>query len=113
MKASALRSTPAAFPRDDLVLPFPRPHDDRLEYSASGDRVRQLGHRRIVEAAARLIGIGHDRAHRQRGRTPPGLATAAGRLLARKLTKQRRQAAAKSRRPAHAATTFLGSRAMT
>ena len=63
VKLSELRGPPAPFAGDDLVLAAAvrvMAHDDRLNNAIFTDRIGQLGKVLLIEALARLSGIGMD-----------------------------------------------------
>ena len=97
VKARALRGAPAALTRDDLIIMAVRTHHDRLDDAAFRDRAGKLVQRVVVEMAARLIGVGSDRADRDHADAGGRNAVQVRRrIVARDVAQQRAEPAAKT-----------------
>ncbi len=93
-----LRRTPAPLARDDLIAGAVWAHDDRLQYAAQRDRLREFLERRFVEMPPRLSRMRGQRADRERSDTRRGVFLAlADRLFARQIAHQGVEAASQPR----------------
>ena len=92
LDAGALRGLPSPLARDQLVAAFgERAHDHRLHEAARAQRLGQCIQGRLVEAAARLVGVWPDRGDLELQQASAGR-DAGGRRTAQ----ERREAAAQS-----------------
>ena len=105
------RRPPAPLARHDLVhrgVARRGPHEQRLDHALGADRGGEVRERRLVEAPARLVGVGRDAVHRQ-GAVWPARRRLLGRLDVGHQRGQAPAEAALALAPPHATSSRAGS----